>query len=128
MSFRNLECWKASRDLIKVVFDLCPVDFTPSYEWKRKSQYLTDQLNRSALSVASNIAEGYGRRSDTQLKHFLDMSLGSLAELECQIEIYSDLVNLGPNKEKAITLVERVRRLTLGLKNSLGAVPGRRSS
>lgn len=48
---------------------------------------LTSQIRRCAVSIPSNIAEGYGRNSDVELKRFLSISLGSLFELQTQIEI-----------------------------------------
>lgn len=48
---------------------------------------LTSQIRRSAVSIPSNIAEGFGRRGNKELTHFLYISLGSLAELETQLEI-----------------------------------------
>jgi four helix bundle protein len=43
---------------------------------------ITSQLRRAALSIATNIVEGYGRKSKKELKHFINISLGSLAETE----------------------------------------------
>ncbi len=48
---------------------------------------LTSQIRRCSISIPSNIAEGYGRNSDVELKRFLSISLGSLFELQTQIEI-----------------------------------------
>ena len=49
------------------------------------------QLRRSAVSVASNIAEGHGRLTDAQLRNSLGMARGSLYELETQIELARDM-------------------------------------
>jgi four helix bundle protein len=49
------------------------------------------QLRRSAVSVASNIAEGHGRLTDAQLRNSLGMARGSLYELETQLELASDM-------------------------------------
>ncbi len=46
---------------------------------------LTSQIRRSSVSVASNIAEGYGRRSNQEYIHFLHIALGSLRELDTQL-------------------------------------------
>lgn len=48
---------------------------------------LSSQLKRSAISIPSNIAEGFGRKGNKELVQFLYISLGSLAELETQLEI-----------------------------------------
>lgn len=52
---------------------------------------LTNQIRRSAVSIPSNIAEGYAYRSDRYLRHFLDIALGSAAELETQLKIAKDV-------------------------------------
>ena len=48
---------------------------------------LTDQMRRAAVSISSNIAEGYGRQSDKDLSRFLRIALGSSYELDTQLEI-----------------------------------------
>jgi len=49
------------------------------------------QLRRSAVSVASNIAEGHGRLTDAQLRNSLGIARGSLYELETQLELARDM-------------------------------------
>ena len=52
---------------------------------------LTSQLRRSAVSIPSNIAEGYGRNSTNDYKRFLQIAVGSLYELQTQVEIACNL-------------------------------------
>jgi four helix bundle protein len=52
---------------------------------------LTSQMRRAGVSIASNIAEGCGRRSNRELLTFLYISAGSVSELACQLEIANDL-------------------------------------
>jgi four helix bundle protein len=54
---------------------------------KEENFGLTSQIRRSAVSIPSNIAEGYGRNSDTELLRFLNITSGSLYELQTQLEI-----------------------------------------
>lgn len=57
----------------------------------RERYGMTAQMRRAALSISSNIAEGCGRRSDRELRRFIRISMGSLAELECQTLLARDL-------------------------------------
>ena len=55
---------------------------------------LADQMQRSSVSVASNIAEGHGRLTFRERRHYLGMARGSAFELETQLEIASRIVPL----------------------------------
>ena len=83
-NFKALEIWKRSRKLVKNTY-LTTKTF-PSEE----KFGLVSQINRSAVSIPSNIAEGCGRGTDAQLVHFLDIAIGSNCELETQF--YLELV------------------------------------
>jgi len=52
---------------------------------------LTNQIQKSSVSIESNIAEGCGRRTQPDMSHFFDIAMGSASELECQLMIASDL-------------------------------------
>jgi four helix bundle protein len=52
---------------------------------------LTNQIRRASVSVPSNIAEGFGRNSKKEFKHFLQITIGSLFELQTQLEISKNL-------------------------------------
>ena len=75
-SYRVLEVWKLSIDLVKGVY-LITNKFPASENFG-----LTKQISRAAVSIPSNIAEGQGRNSARELRQLLAISLGSRAELE----------------------------------------------
>jgi len=78
-NFRQLNIWKISIDFAKKVLKITR-DF-PKFE-----QYaLVSQLNRSAISIPSNIAEGSARSTNKDFCRFLDIALGSAYELETQL-------------------------------------------
>jgi four helix bundle protein len=56
---------------------------------------LTSQIRRCSVSIPSNIAEGYGRGGDTELARFLNIALGSLFELQTQLEIAYNIQYIG---------------------------------
>ncbi len=88
--FRKLLAWQRSQALTVLVYRVTRT--MPAQE-----RYgLSAQMRRAALSVASNLAEGCGRRRDTELCRFIRISQGSLAELECQALIASDLQFVAP--------------------------------
>jgi four helix bundle protein len=77
---------------------------------------LRNQLRRSAVSVASNIAEGHGRLTDAQLRNSLGMARGSLYELQTQIELACDLSFFDKSSAKElIGLAIDVAKLINGL-------------
>jgi four helix bundle protein len=83
-NFKNLNIWKLSIELANDVYILTDV-FPKSEEFGLKSQ-----LRRCSVSVASNIAEGSSRSSNKDFNRFLEISLGSLYELQTQIIISSN--------------------------------------
>jgi four helix bundle protein len=87
---------------------------------KEEMYGLTQQIRRSAVSVASNIAEGSGRNTAGEFHHFLGMAAGSLAELKTQLLIAADVFS--ERGERVINLIPRiddVSRMLSGLKRNL---------
>jgi four helix bundle protein len=80
-SFKDLTVWQQSRDLAIAIYRL-----TTSGPLS-KDFGLKDQMQRAAVSVASNIAEGYDRTTDKEFLRFLDIASGSLSELRTQLDI-----------------------------------------
>ena len=54
---------------------------------KEETYAITQQIRKCVVSIPSNISEGAGRNTDSQLKHFLEISMGSCNELQTQIEL-----------------------------------------
>ena len=82
---KDLRIWQESIELVTHVYKI-----TASFP-KEDMYGLTSQIRRSAVSVPSNIAEGAGRNSKKEFKHFLYISIGSLAELETQLIIAKNI-------------------------------------
>ena len=80
-SYRDLIVWKKSMLLCERIYIL-------SKNFPKEEMYgLTSQIRRCAISIPSNIAEGRGRNSDKEFVRFLQISLGSLYELQTQLEL-----------------------------------------
>jgi four helix bundle protein len=90
----------------------------------RKEAYgLISQMQRAAVSVPCNIAEGHGRLTDLQFRHFLGNARGSLCELQTQIELAFDLDYISAEKMREfIKMASEVARLINGLITSLREV------
>jgi len=83
---------------------------------------LTSQLQRSAVSLPSNIAEGHGRNSKKEFHHFLCIALGSLAELETQIILAQRLKYLDSDDTvSALQNANEIGKMLKGLQKSLVA-------
>ncbi|QWV92757.1 four helix bundle protein [Geomonas oryzisoli] len=82
-SYRDLKVWQVGVELVGQIYEI-----TRSFP-KSEVFGLTSQIQRAAVSVPSNIAEGHARGSRREFLHFLTISLGSLAELETQLLIGS---------------------------------------
>ncbi len=83
--YKELTVWKESMNLAVLVYRI-----TQNFPYEEKKG-LSDQMRRASVSVSSNIAEGYGRLSDSDLTHFLKFSLGAAYELDTQIELSRQL-------------------------------------
>jgi four helix bundle protein len=84
-TFKELRMWQKGIEIVKEAYEL-----TKSFP--REELYgLSSQIRRSAVSIPSNIAEGFKRAHDKELKQFLHISLGSTAELETQMIISKEL-------------------------------------
>ena len=100
MNYTDLEVWKYSRGLVKLVYIL-----TKSFP-KEELYGLTNQIRRSVVSVPSNIAEGIGRQSNKETIHFLFIAKSSLQEVETQLYLSYDLEYI--SEEELKNILEKV--------------------
>ncbi len=91
-NFKDLKIWQKGIRLAKEVY-LITDDF-PSKE----TYGIVSQMRRAAVSISSNIAEGFMRKHNKEYKQFLYIALGSMVELETQI-ILSEQLNFLENEE-----------------------------
>lgn len=83
--FEEMEVWKQSRVLVKDIYEITAQQlFSADFGLK-------DQIRRCAVSIPSNIAEGYERKSNTEFIRFLYIAKGSAGELRTQLYLAKDL-------------------------------------
>lgn len=113
-NYRGLKVWQRGIDLVKKVYSV-------TREFPKHEQYaLANQMQRSAVSVPSNIAEGQTRKSSKEFKQFLYIAQSSLSELDTQIVISQELGYLDNQKGSEIeSVILELRRMIYALINSL---------
>ena len=84
-TFRKLLVWQKSMQLVTNVYK------TAQLLPKEEMYALTSQIKKCAVSIPSNIAEGYGRETNKEYLRFLNIALSSLFELQTQLEIAYNL-------------------------------------
>jgi four helix bundle protein len=109
-----LEVWQFGIRLTKQVYEL-----TRTFP-KQEVYGLCSQMQRAAVSVPANIAEGHARSSTKEFLHHLSIARGSLAELETMLTIAEELQYCPPSATSAIVqLCDRVSRMMAGLRRHL---------
>ncbi|WP_439131362.1 four helix bundle protein [Polaribacter sp.] len=113
-NFKKLKIWRSSMELCDLVFKL-----TNTFP-KNEVYSLTSQINRSVVSVASNIAEGSSRSSNKDFNRFLEISLGSLFELQTQIILsrYKNYINQIELKKTELK-IEELQKMISGFQKIL---------
>ena len=115
-TFRDLIAWQKAMLLAKEVYKA--TSMMPDSE----RFGLTAQIRRAAVSIPSNIAEGYARQSLPDYVRFLKIARGSLAELQTQLLLARDLGFLNPQTEMN-SLLDETDRVLQGLIRSLSKSP-----
>ena len=113
-SFEKLLAYKSARKLVNDIYML-----QKSFPTEEKYA-LGDQIRRSSVSIAANLAEGSGRISTKEKLHFIEISYGSLLEAFCELQIASDLGYISENALSDISpRFAKTAKLLSGLRSSL---------
>ena len=109
-----MRIWQKGIEVVKDIYTL-------TKKFPKEELYgLTSQIRRSAISIPSNIAEGFRRYHNKEYKQFLYITLGSCAELETQIIIANELNYINQtNKTELIEKIKYICRMTVKLINKL---------
>lgn len=109
-SYKELIAWQKSMELVNAVYTL-------TSQLPQKELFgLASQINRAAVSIPSNIAEGY-RRGDKEFAQFLAIASGSLAELETQLIIAQQ--NYASSCEEILQHCDEINRIIYALRKKL---------
>ena len=82
--FEDIDAWKKARELAQAVYEVTSVgEFARDFG-------LRDQIRRAAVSVMSNIAEGFERSGDKEFRQFLSLAKGSAGEVKAQLYVALD--------------------------------------
>jgi four helix bundle protein len=107
--FEEIEGWKKARELAKAVYTV-----TSQGSFARDFS-LRDQIRRAAVSISSNIAEGFARQTDKEFVQFLYTARGSAAEVQSQLYVAADLGYLSQEDlHRLYEMADEVSRLISG--------------
>ncbi|HVX62631.1 MAG TPA: four helix bundle protein [Pirellulales bacterium] len=111
---KNLKVWRRSMDFVTIVYQ-ATTSLPPEEKYG-----LTSQMRRSAVSIVSNIAEGAARQGSAEYIRFLNMSIGSVSEIDTQLEVCRRLGFIAEELYKVLdqSLAE-IDRMLIGLRNSI---------
>jgi four helix bundle protein len=113
-SYRDLLAWQRAMQLTEHVY-------RATGTFPNKETYaLANQLQRAAVSVPSNIAEGHARSSTKDYLRFISIAMGSLAEIETQLELSARLDYIDqPKLGELLAIADQLGRMLQGLRKSL---------
>ena len=122
-NFEDLRVWQAAHQLTLDVYRIVK-------QFPRDEQYeLRSQVVRAVVSIEANIAEGCGRRTDAELHRFLQISMGSLSELKCELRIAKDLCYIQATQFDSLARAcADVGRMLNGLSSKLVPAPKKRTA
>lgn len=104
-NFRNFTVWKNAIELAKMIYKVTEV-FPTTEKFG-----LISQIQRASISIASNIAEGSSRKSETEFARFLEIAIGSAFEVETQLIIAKELNYIDEsNFESLILMINNLQK------------------
>lgn len=96
LNFTDLKAWQESHRLVLAIYEVTKT-------FPKDEQFgLTSQIRRAAVSITSNIAEGFGRSSSKEKCHFYSFSMGSITEVLNQLIISKDVGYISPQSYSSI--------------------------
>ena len=114
-SYKDLIVWQKSMEMVRLIYQA-----TKAFPDDERFG-LVSQLRRGAVSVPSNIAEGYGRNSTLDYIRFLRMAIGSLYEIETQLEIaFRENLLAKQERDKISILIEENEKMLISLVKKVG--------
>lgn len=111
--FKDLIVWQKAVELIVKIY-------TTTDKFPAKEQFgIISQINRSAVSIAANIAEGAGRNTKKDFNHFLSIAMGSACELETLLIVSSRLNFIKQSDLNLLnTEVDQIQKMLFALQNA----------
>ncbi|HSZ34406.1 MAG TPA: four helix bundle protein [Puia sp.] len=114
-NYNNYKVWVKSHELVMFIYQNVVPVFPISEQYE-----LARQLKRAAYSVPFNIVEGSGRNSEKDFVHFLDMSFGSILEVEYCCLLAKDLSFLKSEQYKILNeKINNIKAMLIGLIKSI---------
>jgi len=113
-NFKELRIWKDSMELSKTVYE-------QTRKFPQDERFaLTQQINRCVVSIPSNIAEGAGRNTKNDFRHFVTISLGSSFELETQLMLAGEFEYIEKeNLQNILTKLTSLQKMINNFRESL---------
>jgi len=113
--FKNLKVWVKAHQVTLAIYQI-------TRKFTRDETYgLTSQIRRASASIGANIAEGCGRRSDPEMKRFVQIARGSASELQYHLLLAKDLQHLTVDEFNDLDAkVLEVQRMLASLTRRLG--------
>jgi len=113
-NFKKMKIWQSAMEIARFILDV--TDTFPPHE----KFGLKNQMDRSAISIPSNITEG-SSRTNKSFRHFIDIALGSSFELQTQLLLANHRQYISKEVTQTIeNKIEEFQRMTMSFQNTLG--------